>query len=574
MFNANQTPASRYDFFASPTPQARPPRTYNIASPTPPTRPARTYNTAGPITPTPPPRKYNTPNPTTPTLPPRKYNTPSLITPTPPSRRYNTKSTATPTPAPRRNNTPSAITPTPPARSNYTVTLTATPPPRKNFTPPTKAPSADNTANMTTPTRPPRANMTASPAVRVPPAIPEINPSPVIRYRPPIPDITASPPIIRFRPPIPDIPANPPIRFRPSIPDNTASPPIRFRPSIPDITATPPIRFRSPIPVSSASPTIPSRTPATRNQATLNVSPSPPVEVGNPVLFEVVLWQPPPPGWNLQYRFDFGDGTRTDWVSERQATHTYLSPRSGGYPVLVEILTTRRDGAQSTKNVDGNVEVVAPLKPAPTSTATSAPITPSPTPVTPSPTPSTSPPASPTATPLGPAPQVYLSVDKNSTFAGDPVTFSISTNLPADNQPHSYSIDFGDGSKPSVIKVSTVSHVFKTAGNYTAWVTVLDHRLNVRGDVAISVDKPRSVRFWIYILAGLAVVVLASLIYTKCKPKPATGGPITFYPYSDWDAPQNPPKNFAIKYGLYFHSNVSAGQDRLETNGASSILKQ
>jgi hypothetical protein len=30
----------------------------------------------------------------------------------------------------------------------------------------------------------------------------------------------------------------------------------------------------------------------------------------------------------------------------------------------------------------------------------------------------------------------------------------------------------------------------------------------------------------------------------------------------------------SINYGLYFHPNVSAGQDRLETDGASSILRK
>ena len=33
-------------------------------------------------------------------------------------------------------------------------------------------------------------------------------------------------------------------------------------------------------------------------------------------------------------------------------------------------------------------------------------------------------------------------------------------------------------------------------------------------------------------------------------------------------------ENVSINYGLYFHSNLSAGQDRLETDGASSILKK
>jgi len=79
---------------------------------------------------------------------------------------------------------------------------------------------------------------------------------------------------------------------------------------------------------------------------------------------------------------------------------------------------------------------------------------------------------------------------------------------------------------------------------------------------------------WLYILVGLAAVSLAYLVYQRAKSKIPIAAPPTFYLHSDWDAPQKPPKNVAINYGLYFHSNVSAGQDRLETDGASSILRK
>jgi hypothetical protein len=79
---------------------------------------------------------------------------------------------------------------------------------------------------------------------------------------------------------------------------------------------------------------------------------------------------------------------------------------------------------------------------------------------------------------------------------------------------------------------------------------------------------------WLYIAVGFAVAGMASLIYAKWKPKAVIAGPLAFYAHSDWDAPRMPPKNLSINYGLYFHSNVSAGQDRLETDGASSILRK
>jgi hypothetical protein len=227
------------------------------------------------------------------------------------------------------------------------------------------------------------------------------------------------------------------------------------------------------------------------------VSPSPPVEVGKPVLFEVVLWQPPPPGWNLQYRFDFGDGTLTDWTPERRATHTYSSPGNGSYPVHVEIATTNRDGVKSTKAIDKNVDVIRPPNPIPSATA-SGPITPSPTPITPSPT---------------------------STYT--PITTAVPTAI------------------PSITPIPTPPPP----------------------------SRP-SKMLWLYIAVGLAVAGLASFIYTKWKPKAVIAGPLAFYAHSDWGAPQKTPENLSIKYGLYFHPNVSAGQDRLETDGASSILRK
>jgi PKD domain-containing protein len=311
--------------------------------------------------------------------------------------------------------------------------------------------------------------------------------SPITPWRPKIPDVTASPTIL-FRPPIPDFTASPTIRFRPPIPNITASPPIRFRPSIPDITARPTIPFRTPIPDITAE---------ARNQPTLTMSPSPPVEVGKLVLFEVVLWQPPPPGWNLQYRFDFGDGTQTDWKSERQATHTYSSSGNGSYPVHVEIASTYRDRVMPTKAIDKNVDVIPPSNPIPSATA-SAPIAPSPTPITPSPT-----------------------------FAYSPIATAVPTAIPS---------------------------------------------------ITPILSQPASSRLskmlWLYFAVGLAVAGLASFIYTKWKPKAVIAGPLAFYPHSDWDAPQKPPENVSIKYGLYFHPNVSAGQDRLATDGASSILRK
>jgi hypothetical protein len=381
------------------------------------------------------------------------------ITPRPPRR--DNRATFTPAPRPQRtDNNPYLITPTrpPPRRYNTVSPITPTAPPRR-----------DSTENITTPTYPPRTDIT--------PSLP-------IRVRPPIPDIS---PIIRFRPSIPDITANPTIRIRPPIPDITARPPIRVRSPIPDTTASATLPFRSPIPDITARPGY---------QPTPKVNPSPPLEVGKPVLFEVVLWQPPPPGWSLQYRFDFGDGTRTDWTSERQATHTYSSPGNGRYPVHVDIASTNRSQLMSTKVIDQNVDVISVSNPIPTATQPT-PITPSPTPITPSPTASYTP-FSPTAMA---APTATLFVNR-----------SPSPSLPSSKMP------------------------------------------------------------WVYTVLGLfAVAALACLVYAKSKLKAPIAARPTFYAHSNWNTPQTPPRNLAVNYELRFNSNVSAGQGRVETHGASLI---
>lgn len=381
------------------------------------------------------------------------------ITPRPPRR--DNRATFTPAPRPQRtDNNPYLITPTPPPPRRYNTVSPITP---------TAPPRRDSTENITTPTYPPRTDIT--------PSLP-------IRVRPPIPDIS---PIIRFRPSIPDITANPTIRIRPPIPDITARPPIRVRSPIPDTTASATLPFRSPIPDITARPGY---------QPTLKVNPSPPLEVGKPVLFEVVLWQPPPPGWSLQYRFDFGDGTRTDWTSERQATHTYSSPGNGRYPVHVDIASTNRSQLMSTKVIDQNVDVISVSNPIPTATQPT-PITPSPTPITPSPTASYTP-FSPTAMA---APTATLFVNR-----------SPSPSLPSSKMP------------------------------------------------------------WVYTVLGLfAVAALACLVYAKSKLKAPIAARPTFYAHSNWNTPQTPPRNLAVNYELRFNSNVSAGQGRVETHGASLI---
>jgi PKD domain len=509
--NEYREPASRNDVIASPTPKTRQPRPYNIASPTPLTRPPRTYNIASPTPPSRAPRTYNAASPTPPTRPPRTYDTAS---PTPPTRPTRTYSTASPTPRIRPPRTYNTATPTaatqPP--STYDTAIPATPTPKPRF-----EPGILNEYRA----QPPRWDNIASPTV--PP------------WQPPRRDNTAKPPQTPFQ------------RLPPKILNRYPTPPLSR-----DVVVSPTVRPPLDITASLAKGVILNATPTT-------------TEVGQNVRLELRFQRPPPPVPNIEYGFNFADGSPIEWTAVPRTTRPYASPGTYEPSVVIRVGENVLDLPQI---LGPKVQVVAPPSPTPTSTATSTPITPSPTPYNPSPT------AAPTATLISAPSEVYLSADKNPTSVGDTVTFLISTNLPAENQPQSYSVDFGDGSKPSVTKTNSIPHIFKAAGNYTVSVTVLDDGSNVRSNLAILVDRPRPQWRWVYTLVGLAVIALACLIYAKWKPKVPFAGQVAFYPHSDWDAPQKPPKNVAIKYGLYFHPNVSSGQDRLRTDEASSILRK
>lgn len=555
-------PVSRSDAIGSPTTTPRSPRRDNAAIFTPvprpqrtdktpylttPTVPPRRYNSDGSITPTQRPRRYSTVSPVTPTpRPARRYNTPNLITPTPPPRRYATASPVTPRPLPNTEDTTSEVTATRPPRRYTPSPITPTPPPRRYDTPspatPTPPPDMDNTGNSRIPTRPPPVNITASPTIPSGPPVADITPSPIRRFPFPIPNIAPSSTIPPWLPPRRDYTARPfetPFRRLTPTPtspgDAVASPTVR--PPI-DITAT------------------------LANRVILNATPST-VEIDQKVRFELRFQRPPPPVPNIQYGFNFADGSPIEWTAAPRTTHSYSA--AGPYEPSVEVRVGERV-LDLPRIIGPTVQVVPQPSPTPTSTATPAPITPSPSPYTPLPT------VLPTAAPISPSPEVYLSVDKNPISAGDSVTFSIVTNFPAGN--HSYTVDFGDGSKPIRITSNSVSHIFKAAGNYTASVTLLNDGSHARTDLAILVDARRSSRLWVYILAALAVVTLACLIFQRSKLKIPMAAQPTLHPHSDWDAPQTSPKNLAINYGLYFHPNVSAGQDRLENDEPGSILRK
>jgi hypothetical protein len=338
--------------------------------------------------------------------------------------------------------------------------------------------------------------------------------------------------------------------------------------------------FKKPTSTPTVTPT-PTNEPSFR--ATLEVSPTPPVDVNVEVTFFVV---PKLPG-AVEYRFNFGDGKTSGWITKPQTTYRYFEAKT--YQAYAEIRGWEGLLAQGTKNTSlREVKVVrrpnptpsatVPVRitpsptasatatvpigpprysPSPTATATAS-VPASPSPHTPSPT------ALPTATPsISPPLKVYLSVDKNPISVGDSVTFSIATNLPAKNKQYRYEVDFGDGSNPSVKTTNSFPHVFKAAGHYTASVKVLDGGSQVHADLAIFVDGGNPLWHWVYVLAGLAAAALYGILML-IKP--------TFRLHWNRDEPQMPLENVTINYELHFDSNISAGQDRLDVPGANLIL--
>jgi hypothetical protein len=186
--------------------------------------------------------------------------------------------------------------------------------------------------------------------------------------------------------------------------------------------------------------------------------------------------------------------------------YAYRSP--GPYQASVEI--RMRGGRLTLPKIFGPVvQVFSPSSPSPVTTATSAPISPSPPSYTPSAT-ATATVESITATPPG---------------SGTNVASPTATRPPRERH---------------TATPTSVPSNGGSASEKTWWV------------------------FYV-ISAGLAAAALFG-IPKLIKP--------TFHLHADWDAPQKPPENLVINYGFYFHSNVSAGEVRLQTDGARLILRR
>jgi hypothetical protein len=286
-----------------------------------------------------------------------------------------------------------------------------------------------------------------------------------------------------------------------------AQPPPSLR-TLPDRNAR---IFKKTTPTPTVSPT-PTNEPPLR--ATLEVSPPPPVDVNAEVTFFVVPKLPRA----VEYRFHFGDGKTSDWITPSQTTHRYFESKI--YLAYAEIRGREGLLAHGTNTPRREVKVVQRSNPTPSATV--------PARITPSPT------ASATASvPISPSP---YSPSPTTTVAGGSITAPPLRTTPSPASPTATRSPPEQSSAPPTSIPSNGGSASRK-------------------------------KWWIFyvVSAGLAAVALYG-IPKLIKP--------TLHPHADWDAPQRPPQNLAINYGLYLHSNVSAGQDRLQTDGPRLILRK
>src|SRR5207244_2865092 len=192
------------------------------------------------------------------------------------------------------------------------------------------------------------------------------------------------------------------------------------------------------------------------------------------------------------------------------------------------------------------VQRVPPSSPTPASATASVPITPTPT-----------------------APrsiQVRLTPNKPHARVGEIVTFTIST-VP-DVPDLDYQFDAGDGSPIEHGNARPIRHTYrKPSDSYTASVTLPGARYRALATIPIPANG--GFAWWIFYVVSAGLAAAALLLYRILKWFAVQP---TVHLHPDWDAPRQSEENLAINYGLYFHSNISAGRDQLQTDRASLIL--
>jgi hypothetical protein len=214
---------------------------------------------------------------------------------------------------------------------------------------------------------------------------------------------------------------------------------------------------------------------------------------------------------DLDYQFDAGDGSPIEHGNARTIRHTYRKP-SDSYTASVTLAGARSPGV-------AKLAISADNPSNPTPSATSAPISPSP-PSHYSATPTA------TATATATAPRTPTATP-TATAILTPTATATATRT------------------PTATPTATATPTPASSNGGSAW--------------------------WIFYVVSAGLAVAALLLYRILKWFAVQP---TVHLHPDWDAPRKSEENLAINYGLYFHSNVSAGRDQLQTDGASLILRK
>ena len=267
----------------------------------------------------------------------------------------------------------------------------------------------------------------------------------------------------------------------------------------------------SPTPASATASVPITPTPTAPRSIQVRLTPNTPhARVGEIVTFTI---SPVPDVPDLDYQFDAGDGSPIEHGNARTIRHTYRKP-SDSYTASVILAGARSPGVAKLAISADN-----PSSPSPVTTVTSAPISPSP-------------PSHYSATPT---PTATATATATRTPTATPTATAILT--------------------PTATATAT------RAPTATPTATATPTPIPSNGGFA----------WWIFYVVSAGLAAAALLLYRILKWFAVQP---TVHLHPDWDAPRKSEENLAINYGLYFHSNISAGRDQLQTDGTSLILRK
>ena len=172
---------------------------------------------------------------------------------------------------------------------------------------------------------------------------------------------------------------------------------------------------------------------------------------------------------------------------------------------------------------------------------------------------------------------VSVHVRVRGTEVGDSATVQVQRVPPSNPTPSATSARITPSPpsySPTPTATTTATRIPTATAVLTPTATATATRTPTATPTATTTPTPPSnggSAWWIFYVVGAGLAAAALLLYRILKWFAVQP---TFHLHADWHQPQKPPENLVINYGLYFHSNVSAGRDQLQTDGASLILRK